>query len=72
MLDYCAGGELFFHLSRFKKFPENMARFYAAEISLALDALHAIVSAIRNHENLDFALILTSWIIRCRTSSTEI
>jgi serine/threonine protein kinase len=42
VLDYCAGGELFFHLSRFKKFPENMARFYAAEIALALDALHDI------------------------------
>lgn len=40
VLDYCAGGELFFHLSRMKKFPEHMARFYAAEITLALDAMH--------------------------------
>jgi serine/threonine protein kinase len=41
VLDYAAGGELFFHLSRMKKFPEHMARFYAAEISMALGALHA-------------------------------
>lgn len=42
VLDYCGGGELFFHLSRMKKFPEHMARFYCAEIALALDALHRI------------------------------
>ena len=29
VLDYCAGGELFFHLSRLKKLPEPMACFYA-------------------------------------------
>jgi serum/glucocorticoid-regulated kinase 3 len=40
VLDYAAGGELFFHLSRMKKFPDHMARFYAAEITLALDAMH--------------------------------
>jgi len=40
VLDYAAGGELFFHLSRMKKFPEHMARFYSAEIALALDAMH--------------------------------
>eukprot|EP00605_Chrysophyceae_sp_TOSAG23-4_P002551 GSChrysophyteH1.ASY1.ANO1.2816.1 assembled CDS len=40
VLDYAAGGELFFHLSRMKKFPEHMSRFYAAEIALALDAMH--------------------------------
>ena len=40
VLDYAAGGELFFHLSRMKKFPDHMARFYAAEISLALDTMH--------------------------------
>lgn len=41
VLDYAAGGELFFHLSRVKKFPEATARFYCAEITLALDAIHA-------------------------------
>ena len=40
VLDYAAGGELFFHLSRMKKFPESAARFYSAEITMALDALH--------------------------------
>lgn len=40
VLDYAAGGELFFHLSRMKKFPDHMSRFYAAEIALALDAMH--------------------------------
>jgi serum/glucocorticoid-regulated kinase 2 len=40
VLDYAAGGELFFHLSRLKKFPEATARFYCAELTLALDELH--------------------------------
>lgn len=44
VLDYAAGGELFFHLSRMKKFPEHFARFYSAQIASALDALHKIVS----------------------------
>lgn len=43
VLDYAAGGELFFHLSRMKKFPEHVTRFYCAEITLALDALHQYV-----------------------------
>jgi hypothetical protein len=42
VLDYCAGGELFFHLTRMKKLPEHMARFYTAEITLALEHLHAL------------------------------
>merc|ERR1711998_126823 len=40
VLEYCAGGELFFHLSRFRKFPEHVARFYTAELVCALDFLH--------------------------------
>lgn len=40
VLEYCSGGELFFHLSRFRKFPEHVARFYAAELALALEFLH--------------------------------
>ena len=42
VLDYAAGGELFYHLSRMKKFPEHVTRFFCAEITLALDALHNI------------------------------
>lgn len=40
VLDYCAGGELLFHLSRMGRFPERMARFYCAELCLALAYLH--------------------------------
>lgn len=40
VLDYCGGGEIFYHLSRLKKFPENMTKFYVAEIAVGLDALH--------------------------------
>ncbi|KAF0684718.1 Aste57867_23319 [Aphanomyces stellatus] len=42
VIDYCPGGELFFHLSRMERFPETMACFYAAEITLALDHLHQL------------------------------
>jgi len=40
VLDYCAGGELFFHLSRARRFSEKYARFYAAELLLALGHCH--------------------------------
>ncbi|CAH0520642.1 unnamed protein product [Peronospora belbahrii] len=40
VLDYCPGGDLFFHLSRCGCFPEAMAKFYTAEIVLALIHLH--------------------------------
>ena len=39
-MEYVNGGELFFHLSRMKKMPEHMARFYTAEITLALECLY--------------------------------
>jgi serine/threonine protein kinase len=39
--DFCAGGELFFHLKRLRRFSEGMVRFYAAQISVALVHLHA-------------------------------
>lgn len=40
VLDYCAGGELFFHLGKLGKFPEPRACFYAAEITLAIEYVH--------------------------------
>lgn len=40
ILDYCPGGELFFHLGRAGRFSEHRARFYAAEIVLAMEYLH--------------------------------
>ncbi|CAK4081023.1 unnamed protein product [Aphanomyces euteiches] len=42
VLDYCPGGELFYHLTRMKKLPEHMACYYAAEITLALEHLHSL------------------------------
>jgi len=42
VLDYCAGGELFFHLSKVGKFPEPRAGFYAAEIVLAIEYVHEL------------------------------
>lgn len=38
--DYHNGGELFFHLQRRKRLPENEVRLYAAELYLALKYLH--------------------------------
>ena len=40
VLDYFTGGELFFHLKANGRFSEELARFYAAEITLALECLH--------------------------------
>lgn len=40
VLDYCAGGELFFHLGKVGKFCEQRACFYAAEITSAIDYVH--------------------------------
>ena len=38
--DYCPGGELFFHIQKVERFNEDAAKFYAAQIALALDHLH--------------------------------
>lgn len=40
VLDYVGGGELFFWLRKEKRFSERRCRLYAAEIGLALDAMH--------------------------------
>ena len=40
VMDFLNGGELFWHLRNDLKFSEKRARFYAAEIILALEALH--------------------------------
>jgi serum/glucocorticoid-regulated kinase 2 len=41
VIDYMAGGELFFWLKKDRKFSENRCRLYAAEITSALEALHS-------------------------------
>jgi len=40
VLDYCPGGELFFHLGKVGRFPEERSKFYAAQITLALEYVH--------------------------------
>lgn len=42
VLEYCPGGELFFHLSRAGRFSEPRSRFYTAEILLAIEYLHSL------------------------------
>ena len=39
-MDYIGGGELFYHLIEQKVFSEDVVRFYAAQIVLALSFLH--------------------------------
>ena len=39
-LEYCPGGEVFFHLQRAGRFNENVAMFYAACCILAIEYLH--------------------------------
>jgi serine/threonine protein kinase len=40
-MDLCTGGEVFFHLNRFRQFTDEHARFYFAEILLGLEYLHS-------------------------------
>ena len=42
VLDYCAGGELFYHLGKLGRFPDQRAKFYAAQITLALEYVHKL------------------------------
>ena len=39
-MEFCAGGELFFHISQKGRFNEEEARFYFGEIVLAIEYLH--------------------------------
>ena len=40
MIEFVNGGDLMFHMQRQRRLPEEHARFYAAEICLALNFLH--------------------------------
>ena len=40
IMEFVNGGELFHHLKKETKFAESRAKFYAAEIVLALEYLH--------------------------------
>ena len=41
ILDFCAGGDLSMHLANRELFDENEARFYVAELILAIEYLHS-------------------------------
>jgi novel protein kinase C epsilon type len=40
--EFYNGGDLMFHIQRARKFDENRARFYGAEITLAVGYLHEL------------------------------
>lgn len=40
-MDFCGGGELFYWLKKDRRFSQTRARLFAAEILLALEALHS-------------------------------
>jgi serum/glucocorticoid-regulated kinase 2 len=42
VVDYCPGGELFFHIQKVERFNEEAAKFYAAQMVLAIDHLHSL------------------------------
>merc|ERR1712232_606255 len=42
VLEYCPGGELFFHLSRAGRFSEARCKFYSSEILLPIEYLHGL------------------------------
>jgi serine/threonine protein kinase len=42
VMDFCPGGELFFHLHNIGRFSEDQAKFYFAEVLIALEHLHSL------------------------------
>ena len=42
VLEYCPGGELFYHLQKCQKFPEEVVVFYSSQVVLALEYLHSL------------------------------
>lgn len=54
VIEFVRGGDLMFHMQRQRRLPEEHARFYAAEISLALNFLHEKVSQLNCHGNTNF------------------
>lgn len=42
VLEFIAGGEMFTHLVKLKRFSENLARFYCAQVVLAVEYLHSL------------------------------
>ena len=48
MLNFCNGGDLYYLLSRCKKFKESQARFYAGEVFLAIQHLREPLGALQH------------------------
>lgn len=42
VMDFVSGGELFSLLRKSQRFPDPVAKFFAAEVALALDYLHSL------------------------------
>lgn len=42
IVDFVSGGELYFHLRKKKQFPEDQAKFFMAELAMALAHLHSL------------------------------
>lgn len=40
VMDYCPGGDLSLHLAKNGSFPEDISRFYIAELILAIEYMH--------------------------------
>jgi serine/threonine protein kinase len=40
-MEFCPGGELFYHLHRVGKMSESQAKFYFAEVALGLEHMHS-------------------------------
>ena len=40
-MEFCPGGELFFHLNKHRPFPEEAAKFYFIEVLMGLEYLHS-------------------------------
>lgn len=65
VMDYKSGGELFHHLQKEGRFTEERARFYTAEIVLALEHLHSYNIVYRDLKPENILLDATGHIVLC-------
>jgi len=65
VMDYKSGGELFHHLQKEGRFTEERARFYTAEIVLALEHLHKYNIVYRDLKPENILLDATGHIVLC-------
>lgn len=56
VIEFVRGGDLMFHMQRQRRLPEEHARFYAAEISLALNFLHEKVCGNAIYLYMDYSI----------------